>query len=99
MFSRRTMAALGAVGLVAGTLGFFGVKDLRFWAWRSDFREIAKDFYGPRVSQAARRLEVAHAELTACRKTGESCWRQAREVSDREQKHAEAVDALRRLGE
>lgn len=99
MLSRRMTTILSAVVLIAAAGGAFGLTDLRFWAWRSDVREVSKDFYGLRVSQTARRLELARDELDACRRREDACWRLVQQLSDRELEHARVLEALQRLGE
>ena len=95
MLSKRSKAALGAVVLVAGAAGAFGIKDLRFWAWASEIREIAGVSLTTAINQRYDFLALERRELRLCERARNDCTSHRRRIQRLEQE-IKRLEAKRR---
>ena len=77
---------LGAITLIAGVAGIFGVDNFRFWAWASDVQVVAGDSYSSQIVQLSAILTLATQQRAQCLATGGDCTLIVAQVASLEQR-------------
>ncbi len=98
MLSKKTTKVLTAIVLVAAVGVAFGVKDLRFWAWSADLRQVAQDSYSAQLYQTAALIITTRQLLVGCQSRGEDCTYLIQQLARLEQEEARLLELKVRYG-